>query len=129
MLLTTTANTGLTGSFGGGGHDKVCDLVRVRNHGDMTGFDFNGGRAHTCGEKALRIRRDDLIIGSDQKPRGQRLPCWNAHNIREESDRRRLLYCIHDVRLNRIDILREKIDKILMTEPRIAQFVDDQMLN
>lgn len=42
--------------------DEVGDFLRVREHGDVAGFQRKHGRSHAVGEEALQFRADRQIV-------------------------------------------------------------------
>src|SRR5206468_8751993 len=67
-------------SSGGGLHtlgglfDKSCDSPGLRHVDGVATLDLNDGRASPLGHGTLRIRRNHLVVGSDQVPARLGLP-------------------------------------------------------
>jgi hypothetical protein len=52
----------------GGGLDELGYVARVGDHRHVARWDLDGGGTHALGELALGVRRDRLIVLSDQVP-------------------------------------------------------------
>src|ERR1700677_2436389 len=93
---------------------ELCNVLRVRDHREVARRHFDDGCTHARGEQPLGIGWKGLIVGGDQVPRGQRLPGRNTHYVIESGDSQGLLNGVEDSRLDRVNVRREMVHKVVL---------------
>src|ERR1700722_14078838 len=114
MILRSSSGSRLWRNGFNSSPDELCNVLRGRDHREVAGGDFDDGCTHARGEQPLGIGWKGLIVGGDQVPRGPRLPGGNTHDHIESRDSQGLLNGVEDSRLDRINVSREMIHKVVL---------------